>query len=128
MVARNLRSAAVAIGTVVLVALPAAGKGDSPRYGPELGNADLQAGHREEARRALTQAVELDSSRADIAWMLDHLDPLLSVVAIQIAAEGRYAPGQTTGLHGPYIGQTPPGAQPEAFAPGWQHDRWGRPA
>ncbi len=92
--------------------------GDSPRYWPELGNAYLQAGNGEGARSALSRAVELDSSRTDIAWMLDHLDPLLAVIAIQIAAEGRFAPGQTTGLHGPYLGQTPPGAEPEVFAPG----------
>lgn len=92
--------------------------GDSPRYWPELGNAHLQAGHRTEARRALSRAVELDSSRADIVWMLDHLDRLLAVVAIQTSGEGRYAPGEATGVHGPYLGQTPPGAEPEVFAPG----------
>lgn len=92
--------------------------GESPRYWPELGDAYLQAGDREKAQRALAKAVEMDPSRTDITWMLDHLDQLLATIQLQLAAEGKYAPGQNTGLTGPYLGQKPPGRQPEVFAPG----------
>lgn len=92
--------------------------GDSPRYWPELADARLQAGNREKAREALRKAVEMDSSRVDLAWTRDHLDEVLAVIAIETAAEGKYAPGQNTGLKGPYLGQKPPGPRPEVFAPG----------
>ena len=92
--------------------------GDSPRYWPELGNAYLLAGNREQATRALKKAVEMDSTQAEIAWMLDHMDQIMANVKLQLAAEGKYTPGQNTGLQGPYLGQTPPGRLPEVFAPG----------
>ncbi len=92
--------------------------GDSPRYWPELADAYLQAGDREKARAALQKAVALDSSRADLAWTLSHLEEVMSVIAIQLGAEGKYAAGQNTGLSGPYLGQKPPGTRPEVFAPG----------
>jgi ankyrin repeat protein len=31
---------------------------------------------------------------------------------------GKFKPGQKTGLRGPYLGQTPPGLEPQVFAPG----------
>jgi hypothetical protein len=92
--------------------------GDSPRYWPELGDAYLQAGDLEKAQSALKKAVEMDPNQTDIAWTLDHLDEIMATIKIQIAAEGKYTPGQNTGLQGPYLGQTPPGAKPEVFAPG----------
>jgi hypothetical protein len=92
--------------------------GDSPRYWPELGNAYLQAGDREKAKSALKKAVEMDPNQTDIAWTLDHLDQIMATIRIQLDAEGRYAPGQNTGLQGPYLGQTPPGPTPVVFAPG----------
>ena len=92
--------------------------GDSPRFWPELGDAYLQANNRDKAKSALSRAVELDPSRTDITWTLDHLDQILATIQVQLAAEGKYAPGQNTGLKGPYLGQKPPGRQPEVFAPG----------
>ncbi len=92
--------------------------GDSPRYWPELGNAYLQAGDRTKAESALRRAVELDPNQAEIAWMLDHLDRVMATIRTQLDAEGRYAPGEIMDLRGPYLGQPPPGARPEVFAPG----------
>ncbi len=92
--------------------------GGSPRYWPERANAHLQAGDLESARTALSKAAIMDSTRTDIAWMLENLDGLLVTIRAEIAAEGKYAAGQNTGLQGPYLGQTPPGSRPEVFAPG----------
>jgi hypothetical protein len=36
----------------------------------------------------------------------------------QTRAPSRFQPGQPTGIQGPYFGQTPPGLEPEVFAPG----------
>lgn len=92
--------------------------GDVPRYWQELGNAQLYAGQREKVESALRKALEIMPDRADIAWMLDHMDQLIETVDIQLATENRYAPGENTGIQGPYLGQPLPGRKPEVFAPG----------
>lgn len=92
--------------------------GKMPRYWPELGNAYMQADDAESARSAFRRAVDMDSTLAEVAWIISNLDRLMAITRIQIAAEGKHAPGESTGLQGPYLGQTPPGPVPEVFAPG----------
>jgi hypothetical protein len=60
----------------------------------------------------------MDPDRGDIRWMLENVDELVRVARIQAESEGRWAPGENTGLTGDYLGQEPPGAKPEVFAPG----------
>ncbi len=103
---------------VALVAALEEHFGDHPRYWSELAGAHLRAGDPAAAERALRRSLDLDPGQDEVAWKLAHLDELAAVVKVQVEAVGRYAPGQATGLRGPYVGQTPPGAVPEVFAPG----------
>ena len=41
-------------------------------------------------------------------------------------AVSKFEPGSDTGLDGPYLGQDPPGLEPEVFAPGIVSTRWGQ--
>ena len=92
--------------------------GDSPLTWFELGNAHLRCGNKEAARDALGKALAMAPDRADIAWMIEHLDSLLATLRLQVERERMFAPGESTGLQGPYLGQRPPGGVPEVFAPG----------
>jgi hypothetical protein len=92
--------------------------GEHPEYWFELGSAHLRADDKDRAQGALGKALEMDPERGDIAWMLRNLEQLLESIRIQIESEGKYAPGENTGIQGPYLGQEPPGRRPEVFAPG----------
>ncbi|MFH2053567.1 MAG: hypothetical protein ABIK96_13970, partial [bacterium] len=92
--------------------------GDHPVYWSELGGACLRNLQVEEARAAFQKSLEIDPGNPQHPWMLANLDKLASIIARQIEAEGRFAPGENTGLQGPYLGQSPPGDAPEVFAPG----------
>lgn len=92
--------------------------GDHPRYWQELGLAHLRCGHADLAREALEKASATDRNRPDLAWMVENLDDLLAIVRQQVALEDRLVPGESTGLIGAYLGQSPPGTTPEVFAPG----------
>ncbi|MEN8008683.1 MAG: hypothetical protein ABFS42_16865, partial [Candidatus Krumholzibacteriota bacterium] len=50
--------------------------------------------------------------------MVEHIDELVAIARLQAEKEDRLVPGESTGLDGPYLGQTPPGGVPEVFAPG----------
>jgi hypothetical protein len=92
--------------------------GDEPRYWVELGIAQLRCAQAREARESLTRAHNLASDRADLGWMLEHLDDLADNARRQAEREEQLVPGEPIGLTGPYLGQTPPGRTPEVFAPG----------
>jgi hypothetical protein len=92
--------------------------GEHPRYWQELGIAHIRCGNAEEAREALIHARDGETVRPDLAWMVEHLDELIAVARIQAEREDQLVPGASTGMHGPYLGQTPPGSEPEVFAPG----------
>ncbi|MDY7108234.1 MAG: hypothetical protein SYC29_06315 [Planctomycetota bacterium] len=92
--------------------------GEHPRYWLELGNAHLRCANAQEAREALSRARDLHDNRADLVWMVEHLDDLLTNAKLQAEREDKLVPGEPTGLTGPYLGQSPPGRKPEVFAPG----------
>jgi len=92
--------------------------GDDPRYQELLGTAHLRCGNAEEARVALAGALDRMENRPDLAWTLQHVDELAAVARLQGEREDRLVPGESTGLDGPCLGQTPPGRVPEVFAPG----------
>ena len=91
---------------------------DDPRYWLELGGAHLRCGNADEAREALTHSRDAGGNRPDLGWMMEHVDDLVAVAGLQVEWEERLVPGGSTGLDGPYLGQTPPGREPEVFAPG----------
>ncbi|MFC1573067.1 hypothetical protein ACFL6M_05655, partial [Candidatus Eisenbacteria bacterium] len=92
--------------------------GDNPRCWLELGNAHLRCANTREAREALTRARDLSGNRADLVWMVEHLDSLVANAKLQAEREDKLVPGEPTGLTGPYLGQSPPGRTPKVFAPG----------
>lgn len=92
--------------------------GDNPRYWLELGKAYLMFGDRDQTVASLKKAQEMSPHQGDIPWMLENLDELMRIAKIQVESEGKYEPGDNTGIQGPYLGQEPPGSTPKVFAPG----------
>jgi hypothetical protein len=92
--------------------------GEDPRYWKELGKAYLMNLDGPGARQALERSLAMEPDQPDLPWTLANLDRLLATIELQRRWQGRYRPGQNTGLRGPYLGQAPPGDQPEVFAPG----------
>lgn len=92
--------------------------GGEPSYWLELGNAHLRCANAREARAALTHACDLSGNRADLVWMVEHLDDLVANAKLQAEREETLVPGEPTGWTGAYLGQSPPGRTPEVFAPG----------
>jgi hypothetical protein len=92
--------------------------GDDPRYWKELGKAHLMNGDGAASRAAYEASLAMDPEQPDLPWTLTNLDRLIATVAEQRRLQGRYRPGESTGLQGPYLGQEPPGDRPEVFAPG----------
>lgn len=93
--------------------------GEHPRYSQELGMAYLRCGMAEEAKEAFERAVQAGSPRPDLVWMVENIDELAALARKQAELEDRLVPGEPTGLEGLYMGQDPPGAVPEVFAPGY---------
>lgn len=92
--------------------------GEHSRYWLELGNAYIMSGDRQKAEMALGKVLEAEPKRADIAFRLENLDEMIRVARIQSELENKYAPGENTGIKGPYLGQEPPGRRMEVFSPG----------
>jgi hypothetical protein len=92
--------------------------GEYPDYWFELGKAHIRCTNTQEAREALIKARDLFGNRPDIAWMVEHLEDLVTNAKLQLEKEEKLVPGKSTGLTGPYLGQSPPDRIPEVFAPG----------
>ena len=89
--------------------------GDDPRGWLELGYAHIRCGNTAEAREALEKARKYSQDRADIVWMAEHLDELIANAKRKAECEDELLAGESTGLVGPYLGQTPPGVTPEVW-------------
>jgi hypothetical protein len=92
--------------------------GNDGRYWLERAQAYLRCAEASATRAALLKAQEMSLDRPDIPWMLENLDALVANARLQAQLEDRLVPGESTGLEGPFLGQTPPGTIPEVFAPG----------
>ena len=88
------------------------------RYWQGVGELCIIMGDKECAAEALGVVLEKRPERSDIAWRIDNLDRLIETARVQLEAEGRYEPGENTGIKGPYLGQKGPGGDFEVFAPG----------
>ena len=88
------------------------------RYWMGVGDLSIMVGDRERAVSALERVLEAHPDRSDIAWRIEHIEDLIETAKLQVEAEGKYEPGENTGLKGPYLGQDPPGRDFEVFAPG----------
>lgn len=88
------------------------------RYWQGVGELCILIGDRECAADGLGKVLEAFPERSDMAWRIENLDRLIETARVQLAAEGRYEPGENTGIRGPYLGQKPPGRDFEVFAPG----------
>jgi hypothetical protein len=97
---------------------------NSARAWDNLGEAAIYLGDRALAQSSLERAIELDST-SSAAWRLPNLDMEIQEATAETQELNRYAPGAPTGLVGMYLGQTPPGNEPQVFAPGIVSTRGG---
>ncbi len=97
---------------------------NSARAWDNLGEVAVYVGNRALAQSSLERAIELDST-SSAAWRLPNLDREIQEAAAETEVLNRYTPGAPTGLVGMYLGQTPPGTEPQVFAPGIVSTRGG---
>jgi tetratricopeptide (TPR) repeat protein len=84
----------------------------------DLGNRYFYACEVDRARDCLQKSLDLDPRNAYVEWILSSFDELMEIVKVQVRDKDRYAPGQSTGIQGPFLGEEPPGRTPKVFAPG----------
>jgi hypothetical protein len=84
----------------------------------ELGSIYLMSYRKTEADSCYRKTVELNPDNAYVEWILENIDNLSETVRVQLAVQDRYAPGENTGIQGPYLGDEPPDMIPRIFAPG----------
>lgn len=91
-------------------------KSGQPWY--ELGSLYLFTLDAGEAQRCFRRCLELEPGHPSAEWVLANIEELSRIAAIQVDPQKKLAPGESTGRQGPYLGEEPPGATPEVFAPG----------
>ena len=91
-----------------------------------LAEAYLHWGDKYNTIRYYKKSLELNPQNENAKSRLERIDELFEEYH-PIAPEGAlFAPGQQTGLKGPYLGQKPPGLKKEIFAPGIVSTKGGR--
>jgi glyoxylase-like metal-dependent hydrolase (beta-lactamase superfamily II) len=83
-----------------------------------LGEAHMYAGQKEEAEASYTKSLELNPENENGRMKLEDMEIQVLEARMETREPSRYAPGEQTGLKGPYLGQEPPGLEPKVFAPG----------
>ena len=84
-----------------------------------LGKAsDWYAGLEERALECYRNAVGLNPYNPFLISLLKRSEGTSRDLQNETDVPLRYAPGESTGLQGEYLGQTPPGLEPQVFAPG----------
>jgi hypothetical protein len=91
---------------------------ESPWPWFDLGSRYLLSGKKAQADSCLRRSLELEPKFSYADWILQNIDELLEIAKIQVAMRDAYAPGENTGIQGPYLGEKPPGLTPKVFAPG----------
>ncbi|HUU44767.1 MAG TPA: hypothetical protein VM118_03450 [Acidobacteriota bacterium] len=84
----------------------------------ELGWQYLLSTDSARARECMTRTLELTSDSYYFNWVIENFNEFLRIARIQTAIQSKYAPGENTGIQGPYLGEEPPGRTPKVFAPG----------
>jgi len=92
--------------------------GSHDRYWGELALHHLHTGDLPAAERAWRRSLEIRPDQPQLVWMLANGTRLVETIVLQKELADRWAPGENTELQGPYLGQKPPGDEPEVFAPG----------
>jgi Tol biopolymer transport system component len=83
-----------------------------------LGEAYRYAGEKELSVRSYEKSLELNPDNENAFWALEKMDGRIEDMRNETREVARCKPGENTGLTGPYLGQDPPGLEPEVFAPG----------
>ncbi|MEE9466319.1 MAG: tetratricopeptide repeat protein, partial [Candidatus Neomarinimicrobiota bacterium] len=104
---------AIEIFRLNVEAFPESGSGYT-----RLGDAYFYAGQHAAARDNYQKALEIDPNNAKAASMVAGEGRYYYTYSNETNEPLKYRPGGNTGLKGPYLGQAPPGAEPEVFAPG----------
>lgn len=76
------------------------------------------AADKEQAVAAFEKSLALNPENENATWAITKMDGRIEDMRRETREPPAYAPGRNTGLTGPYLGQAPPGVQPEVFAPG----------
>lgn len=91
---------------------------ESPGAWESLGEVRVYAGDRAGAVGCYEKALELNPESENAKWQLRMMDGQIASMRLETREPVRQGAGDATGLFGPYLGQEPPGLQPELFAPG----------
>lgn len=83
-----------------------------------LGEAYIYSGDKRSAVKSYKKSLLLNPKNENGKRKLKNIDIELEEIKGETKELFRYKPGEQTGLYGPYLGQTPPGLEPEVFAPG----------
>jgi tetratricopeptide (TPR) repeat protein len=75
-------------------------------------------GDRKKAEEYYQKSLELNPENQSAKDNLSQIRGYKLDTQGQTKASSRFQPGEATGIQGPYFGQTPPGLEPEVFAPG----------
>ncbi|UCE19599.1 MAG: PD40 domain-containing protein [Gemmatimonadota bacterium] len=85
----------------------------------DLGEAyQARGGLFQEAMNSFTKALELHPGDPQGTIALKRMKGLGDCMRAETKDTVRFAPGEPMNLHGPYLGQEPPGLEPKVFAPG----------
>lgn len=82
-----------------------------------LGIQHLMLANGAQAESCLARALELQPDPY-VDWVLQNIHGLLEITGVQVMSAGLYAPGQNLGIHGPFLGEEPPGGSRKVFANG----------
>lgn len=91
---------------------------DSWNAWDSLAEAHFASGDSDLAEAAYIKSLELNPKNENAERFLSHIRGSRRTAERETKVGARFEPGQPTGLQGPYLGQKPPGLDPELFAPG----------
>jgi pimeloyl-ACP methyl ester carboxylesterase len=90
-----------------------------------LGEGYVKIGDKDRAVESYEKSLELNPDNENGMWQLRWMEGLIYAAQHETREELQHAPGEQTGVKGPYFGQKPPGRVPKVFAPGIVSSRGG---
>lgn len=83
-----------------------------------MGEMFMYNGDKAWAVECYKKSLEYNPENENATWKLRMMDGRVSDINRETREKPAFAPGENTGLKGPYLGQKPPGTTPVVFAPG----------
>lgn len=113
LLAQNKIPEAIGVFTVNAQMFP-----DSWNAWDSLGEGYIYADNKDLAVRSYEKSLALNPQNENARWTLRRIDSDLAQRRAETQVPFQYQPGEQTGIKGQYLGQKPPGLQPQVFAPG----------